>query len=424
MNELERREFLSRCATLGAAAQLWPAAGVAADPPIRHLAVDCDFPGGNILVERIENDKVYLYQDQRDTPSPWFYWYFRVRGAAGRTVTFHFVRGNVLGVRGPAVSLDGGRTWQWLGAESMHGPTFKYRFPDEAEEVRFCLATPYQQSDLDTFLRRFVECPHLVAETHSTTRKGRITRRLRLGKLDSEPVHRVLVTCRHHSCEMMASWALEGLMESFLAEYDTGAWYRDCVEMLVLPLMDKDGVEDGDQGKNRTPHDHNRDYFGESLYPSVAALRRFVPTWSAGRLRMALDLHCPWIRGGGDGTSSNQRIFLVGNPSPEIWQKQQEFGRVLQQVRTGPLSYDVKHNLPWGEKWNTLEEPRSCSRWAADLPGVLFATTVELPYADVAGDPVTAQSARRFGYDLAEAMKAFLSKYAPAGKDGQENDGA
>lgn len=61
--------------------------------------------------------------------------------------------------------------------------------------------------------------------------------------------------------------------------------------------MDKDGVEDGDQGKNRLPHDHNRDYTGESIYASVRASRDFVPHWSVGRLKFALDMHCPYILG-------------------------------------------------------------------------------------------------------------------------------
>lgn len=65
--------------------------------------IDCEFPGGNIIVERIDGDNVYLHQDPRDTGGFWFCWYFRVREAAGRTLTFHFTKGNVLGVLGPAV---------------------------------------------------------------------------------------------------------------------------------------------------------------------------------------------------------------------------------------------------------------------------------------------------------------------------------
>jgi hypothetical protein len=412
MKNLNRRGFLNgfaKAAPVVAGASTLPVSSVSAAEGMTPAPwIDGDFPGGNVVVEQVEGNDVYLHQDQRDTPSFWFYWHFRVRRAAGRTLVFHFTQGNALGVRGPAISADGGRTWQWLGAESMRGASFTYAFPKDAQTVHFCLAVPYQEANLAAFLERFAQSAHLTEEAHAKTRKGRTTRRLRMGKLDGEPEYRMLLTCRHHACEMMASWALEGLMETVLSDTEDGQWFRDHVELLAVPFMDKDGVEEGDQGKNRVPHDHNRDYLGQSIYPAVGALRRYVPPWSAGRLRIALDLHCPWIRGGGDEKSSNQRIFFVGNPSLEKWENQQAFCRVLEEVQTGPLVYNVKHNLPWGEKWNTLKEPRSCSRWAAQLPGVLFASTVEVPYADVAGTPVTTGSARRFGSDLARALRAYM----------------
>jgi hypothetical protein len=271
---------------------------------------------------------------------------------------------------------------------------------------------PYQEANLRELLDRHKGNRHLKVEQHSTTKKGRKTERLRLGKLDAQPQHRALLTARHHSCEMMASWELEGLIDAVLADTPDGRWLRDQVELAIIPFMDKDGVEEGDQGKNRRPHDHNRDYLGESIYPPVAALKEFAPRWSQGKLRLAFDLHCPYIRGGGDGPSSNERIFFVGNPSQEIWHRQQQFCGILQQVQTGPLVYDPKHNLPAGQKWNILKEPRSCSRWTATLPGILVATTIELPYANVAGTPVTAESARAFGHDLARAIRVYLEEQA------------
>lgn len=417
-SHLRRRGLLA--ASLGggvSALRVWSRAGAqthrAADRTERDRPlIDAGFPGGNIVVERIEGDAVYLHQDQRDTPGFWFYWHFRVRGAAGRTLTFHFTQGNVIGARGPAVGSDGGKSWSWLGMESVRGASFVYALGQDANDMRFCLAMPYLEANFNEFLNRCAGNPHLRVEPHSTTRKGRKTRRLRLGKLNGPPEHRILLTCRHHACEMMASWALEGILEAVLAETDDGRWLREHVELMAVPFMDKDGVEEGDQGKNRKPHDHNRDYLGESIYPSVAALRRVLPRWSGGRLRVALDMHCPWIRGGGDGPSSNQRIFFVGNPDRETWQHQLRLSRILEQVQTGPLRHSPRHNLPWGQKWNTTEEPKSCSRWTASLPGVQVGTTIEIPYADVAGEAVTPATARLLGHDLARAMRRYLEQHA------------
>ncbi len=118
------------------------------------MTIDCDFPGGNILVDAVEGDTLAVRQDLRDTAGHWFYWYFRVRGAAGRTLTVRFTDGNVIGVRGPGVSLDAGRTWCWLGAEAVDGASFRYRVPADAGEVRFSMGMPYLEADLKAFLER------------------------------------------------------------------------------------------------------------------------------------------------------------------------------------------------------------------------------------------------------------------------------
>jgi hypothetical protein len=141
---------------------------------------------------------------------------------------------------------------------------------------------------------------------------------------------------------MMASWILEGLMETILSDTDDGRCFCKNTEALVVPFMDKDGVEEGDQGKNR-PYDHNRDYYTESIYPSVAALRKLVPDWSQGRLTMAIDFHCPWIRG-----NSNERVFLVGGRNQTVWAEICRFSEILKNGQTGPLKYAPKDNIPWG----------------------------------------------------------------------------
>src|SRR5690242_19236489 len=153
------------------------------------LTIDADFPGGNIVVDKIKADDVYLHQDLRDTAGDWFYWQFRVKGASGRTLTFHFTvedRKNPIGVRGPAVSDDAGKSWRWLGASAMRGSSFVYTFPTRADDVRFCFAFPYQAHDLQAFLRRHDKSPHLKVETLCRTKKGRDVELVRLGKLDGQ----------------------------------------------------------------------------------------------------------------------------------------------------------------------------------------------------------------------------------------------
>jgi hypothetical protein len=52
----------------------------------------------------------------------------------------------------------------------------------------------------------------------AVTARGREVETLRLGCLRAEPRHRVLLTARHHCCEMMASYVLEGVVAGVLAD--------------------------------------------------------------------------------------------------------------------------------------------------------------------------------------------------------------
>ncbi len=204
------------------------------------LQIDADIPGGNIIVDKIDGDTVSLHQDLRDTPGHWFYWQFRVQGAQGRTLRFQFTKGNVIGVLGPAMSLDGGETWSWLGKDSVNNTSFQFSFPSDANDVRFCVSIPYLEKDLRKFLIRYASNTALELGTLCETKKGRKVERLGIGKGRVK----ILLTARHHACEMIASYVLEGILEEAMSDTESGKWYRHNAEILAIPFMDKDGVED------------------------------------------------------------------------------------------------------------------------------------------------------------------------------------
>ncbi len=370
-----------------------------------NITVHCDFPGGNILLENVVEDTIYVRQDLRDTEGDWFYWYFGVRGAGGRRLKVVFTGSNVIGTRGPAVSLDGGLTWQWLGLECVDGQSFSYQAAEGVEEVRFSMGMPYTQANWERFLARQAGNPALVSGVLCQSKQGRAVEMARAGRLDGGASYHVLLAARHHCCEMMASYALEGLLETILAEDETGSWLRQNVEFAVIPFVDKDGVENGDQGKNRRPHDHNRDYEA-GLYAETRAIRALAEAW--GEVHAALDLHCPWIRG-----ESNEWTYFVGLPDESVWQGVGVLSSILEQESQGSLPYREADNMPYGIAWNTERNPRQCfDGWAAALPGARLAATLELPYATAREGEVNQESARRFGQDLGRALARYLRETA------------
>ena len=383
--------------------------GAWARPP----AIDCAFPGGNIVVDGVDGDTVRLHQDLRDTEGDWFYWCLRLRGAGGRRLRaerrlrFEFTRSRAIGALGPAVSVDEGGTWRWLGAGCVDGNAFAYSVPQDAPEVRLSFAMPYQLLRWTAFAAAQAASPHLRTGELCCTRKGRAVPYARAGCLGAEPRHRVVVTCRHHCCEMMAGYSLEGLVDTVLSGADEEAeWLRRNVEFFIVPFVDLDGVEDGDQGKNRRPHDHNRDYAGESVYPSVRAIREAVPAWGGGRLHVAADLHCPWI----DGVH-NEVIYVVGTQEPAMEAEQRRFSGIVEALPDRALNFSADDFLPFGVDWNAPNNwsaGKGFGRWAAELPGVRLVCSMEVPYANAGGSEVNQASARAFGRDLARAFCRYL----------------
>jgi hypothetical protein len=231
---------------------------------ITPLRIDADLPAGNIIIDAIEGDTIKLHQDLRDSKQ-WFYWAFRVRGAQGRTLSFDFTnkKGNgPVGVRGPVVSTDGGKTFSYPLDGRSKSDGFTYTFGPNDIDVMFYECHPYVRADWDKFVKKHSKQlgKHFAVETLCRSRKGADVPAARIGCVNKEPRFRYFISARHHSSESMASFVLEGAAEIFFADDARGEWLRENVELMIVPFADYDGVQAGDQGKGRKPHDHNRDY--------------------------------------------------------------------------------------------------------------------------------------------------------------------
>ena len=367
----------------------------------QQFNVFSDFPGGNIRVEKINQDTVWIRPDLRDTNGEWFYWYFAVNRAIGKTLTFVLTKPNCLTSKGPAISTDGGKYWSWINPDHSWDSSFSYTFKTNSE-VRFSMGMPYTQKHFQQFIGTYLKSEFVTIDTLATTKAGRSVERVILKSKSGTVKYKVLITTRHHACEMMGNYEMEGIISEILKD----EWLKNNIEFCLIPFMDKDGVENGDQGKNRAPHDHNRDYQEPALYPEVAALMRFGAA-NSQRVTAFLDLHCPYIRG-----EWNDRVYIVGAEEPRVWEQQQAFARVLEQVQEGALGFRSRDCLAFGTAWNTggnFTQGRSSTAWArAAFPRAQLVTTFEIAYADALGHEVNADSARSFGRDLARALADYL----------------
>lgn len=362
---------------------------MAADPPAGIVAISHDFPGGNIKVTSNTAGNVQLEPDLRGD-RPWFYWCFAATVTKPGQVAFTFpekvagFKDGGIGFQGPAVSTDGGTLWDWLGTETVDGSTFTYDFAKAGEAVRFAVSLPYVETDLQRFLKQHKQNPHLQTRVLTKSRGGREVELLQIGK-PGPGVLPLLMTCRHHANENVASYVVEGWLAEAMSDSAEAREFREHYVLFCVPFVDKDGVEAGDQGKNRKPHDHNRDYNETSLYPEVQAIKELD---AKQKFRFALDVHCPTLV-----MQDHQVMYFVGAKKHPPYNEDnvREFSKWIKQA----LPKDAPHGpLVWLRDEND-PSPKN-SRYFGFKPRMIMSATLEVPFAPP-GKKTDPASLRNYG---------------------------
>lgn len=277
------------------------------------------------MIDQTDRD-VFLENELRDSGGDWFYWAFCVENAQGNELTFHMEKDR-LGYWGPAVSHDL-KEWHWLGEQN--GDSFTYRFAENEDKVYFAHHILYPMERFSELTKRHgTEIKELCV-----TKKGRSVPYLEFG----EGANTVVLTARHHACESTGSYVLEGVLEEILTHPIPNT------RVFCVPFVDFDGVLDGDQGKSRIPHDHNRDYIEAPIYPEVAAIMRYAEGCGC---HFAFDFHSPWHKGG-----ENDNIFIVRNRADRATEYDR-FGALLEkESNKKSMDYSRENDHPSCTGWN------------------------------------------------------------------------
>ncbi len=346
------------------------------------MLIHQNFTGGNIRVVETDGCVIHLNNELRDTPTDWFYWAFCIEGAAGQTLTFRFPKVR-LGYYGPAVSHDL-KSWKWLG-KGEDPDSFTYTFGADENKVYFAHNMLYHPDRFDAFVKR----NGLQTEEFCLSRKGRSVPCLRFG----DGNHVILLTARHHACEATGNYVLEGVLEKLIRNPipDT--------RVICVPFVDYDGVVDGDQGKNRAPYDHNRDYiYGTpAIYPEVAELRKIA----AEGILYGFDFHSPYHLGG-----SNDYVFIVRKRA-EKTPLYNRFGTLLESSLTDKaLRYEMKNDYPPDTGWNKSDTP-TFACYMDTYAGAELAFTLETTYFGKENNIFNQENSVELGRCFAEALRSY-----------------
>lgn len=346
------------------------------------MKIHGDFIGGNITIVKQSENEVYLENQLRDSEKDWFYWAFCVEGANGKEITFHMqpIR---LGYWGPAVSHDL-ENWHWL--DSVDGDTFTYKFADDEDKVYFAHSMLYHP---DRFLKLAKDLDLPVTEL-CKSRRGRSVPSVVFGNGSKS----IILTARHHACESTGNYVFEGVLRE-LAQNPI-----DDVRILCVPFVDYDGVVDGDQGKGRKPHDHNRDYaISESVYPETDAIKKYADT---NGCNYGFDFHAPYHKKG-----ENDNAFIVQN-SVEKLDRIKRFSAILEkEITPGSLKYSSENDHPPMTGWN--QQPNGSFGYnMMHRPECDIAFTLETTYFGTEDNKVSEEKMIELGRCYAKSIKKYM----------------
>lgn len=350
------------------------------------MRIHTDFHGGNAIVEKIAENTVYIERDLRTTIDDWFYWAFCVEDAAGHTMVFRFPSNNRVGRFGPAVSHDGIH-WKWAG-EKIGGDTFTYTFDENENCVYFAHDMLYQPERFTEFC-----AAHTLTETEfCRSERGRSVPCVTYGRGEEY----ILLTARHHACESTGSYVLEAVLETLIKNLP------EKYAILAVPFVDYDGVLDGDQGKNRAPYDHNRDYpldGRDSIYASIRAIRTFA---DRHRVRYVFDFHSPWHMW------EQNDVPFISRSTASMEERNDRFSEYLEAQTSGhTLIYERKNDVGPNEMWNDEKSP-NCKNYFARRPDSALVVTLETPYFSLPGHVISADAMHTLGHDFAHALLCYM----------------
>lgn len=352
------------------------------------MEIEKNFSGGNISLIKIENDDVYIEREVRENTG-YFYWAFRVRNAENRTLRFIFPAHTRVGRFGVAVSHDL-KAWHWSNTKCKvnESEAFTYTFKEGENSVYFAHHMVYSYE----MLKDFLEKNNIELKEFTKTKKGRSVPCFTVG----EGENLIVVTSRHHACESTGTYILEGFAESALKNPLKN------VKFLFVPFVDFDGVMDGDPGKNRLPHDHNRDYGEASVYNETKKLKEIA---DSGRVLMNFDFHSPHHDGG-----INDFPYFMKFPNEEIYEGISKNLQILTKNDKNSLLYTGLYDLPYGSQWNKADTP-NVKNYFLKRTKLKASLTMETPYFCLEDNVFTQQKAINTGKHLYAAVYKTLEEF-------------
>ena len=252
-----------------------------------------------------------------------------------------------------------------------------------SEDPKQAVGGSYVESTWKAFAARHAGDKAMHIQTLCTSAKNREVELLRINARRHGNMYRLLLTARHDAGDTAGSYVLEGMLDALTGEGDDGKWLRERTEIVAVPFVDKDGVEDAVTGT-----DYSADYSETNTLAAVEAIKKFMnPGWAEYFPTIVIDLHASATERKPQGA-----VLISGHDGADG-------KRVL---RFAELLKGQPHALDCATVTSGGGGRLGFSDWVAQLTSVRFAARVETPSG------TTPEAARALGRDLVSALRKDL----------------
>lgn len=171
--------------------------------------------------------------------------------------------------------------------------------------------------------------------------------------------------------------------------------------VFCVPMVDYDGVLDGDQGKTRYPYDHNRDYDANvpPLYPETSAIRMYI---DRNNVLCGFDFHSPWHM-----YQQNDKVFIVQKSFAKL-ACLNRFGMLLEKnCSSDALRYFHRDDFAPNREWNRVDS--SCfANYILKKSRQSLGFTLETCYFGQEDNIFSSEKAVTLGHCFASALREYL----------------
>ncbi|TPG10411.1 M14 family metallopeptidase [Sphingomonas oligophenolica] len=333
------------------------------------IHVNAGFDGGNIRLIGIDGERVDL-EIVNDHDSDFYQWfYFRVAGAKGRTLTLRIVNagGSAYPFGWPGYEARASTdlaAWRMADTGYADGVlTITHAF--DTDLAWFAYFAPYTMAMHEALIARIALEPGVAHRQIGTTLDGQGIDYLRIGT----GAKQVWLYARQHPGESMAEWWMEGALDWLTSDAASDLLAKATVH--VVPNMNPDGTRRGHLRTNAVGTNLNREWHAPSAdkSPEVLCVRNLMDETGVD---FALDVH------GDEAIAAN---FIAGFEGIPSWteaqgQKFTDFG---DRLAAATPDFQTEKGYPKAKPGNanlSMSTNQLAERFGA------VSVTLEMPFKD------------------------------------------